>query len=164
MVRVICPRRSRDYEFVMSLQPFKVSILRVMSVSAAAGFIVFFICIILIADLGQGKPWWSFIEKIPYGDKVGHLGLVGMLSFLCNLAFPSKKTGVLGSFVTRTTLVLLILLSLEELSQGFIKGRTLDFYDWLADLAGLAIGQFAAVWIHKQISDRKIKSPATTGP
>ena len=56
------------------------------------------------------------------------------------------------------------LVSLEELSQGFIKGRTLDFYDWLADLAGLAIGQFVAAWIHKMSSNGKIKSPATRAP
>lgn len=135
----------------MSRTPLKVSIPRVLAVSAAVGFIVFFIWIVLIADLGEGKPWWSFIEKIPYGDKVGHLGLVGMLSFLCNLAFPARKH---GAVVTRTTLVLLIVLSLEELSQGFIKGRTLDFYDWLADLAGLAIGQIGAAWIHKLTTNK----------
>jgi polysaccharide biosynthesis protein VpsQ len=121
------------------------SILRPLATLAAAGFVVFFIWIVMIADRGNGTPWWSFIDRIPCGDKVGHLGLIGTLSFLCNLAFPSRKSGFLPRIVTLTTVVLLVLLSMEELSQGFIKTRHLDFYDWLADLAGLALGQFGAM-------------------
>ena len=41
-------------------------------------------------------------------------------------------------------MILLALLSLEELAQAFIPTRTCDFFDWLADLAGLALGQAAA--------------------
>ncbi|MEO5915708.1 MAG: VanZ family protein [Luteolibacter sp.] len=131
------------------------SIRRPLAVLAATGFIVFFIWIVAIADRGNGTPWWSvIIDRLPYGDKVGHLGLIGTMSFLCNLAFPSRK---LAGFITIATLVLLIALSLEELSQGFVKTRHLDFYDWLADLAGLAIGQFCAMGF-------LLKSPATTAP
>lgn len=122
------------------------SILRSLATLAAAGFVIFFIWIVVIADRGNGTPWWSFIiDRIPCGDKVGHLGLIGMMSFLCNLAFPSRKSGFLPRFITLTTLILLVLLSMEELSQGFIKTRHLDFYDWLADLSGLALGQFIAM-------------------
>ncbi|MEO7100611.1 MAG: VanZ family protein [Luteolibacter sp.] len=130
--------------------------LRRPAVLAAVAFIAFFIWIVVIADEGQGTPWWSvIIDHLPYGDKVGHLCLIGTMSFLCNLAFPSRKL----RFVTMTTLVLLIVLSLEELSQGFIKSRHLDFFDWLADLAGLAVGQFCAMKIRGCL-----KSPATTAP
>lgn len=122
------------------------SILRSLATLAAAGFVIFLIWIVVIADRGNGTPWWSFIiDRIPCGDKVGHLGLIGMMSFLCNLAFSSRKSGFLPRFITLTTLILLVLLSMEELSQGFIKTRHLDFYDWLADLSGLALGQFIAM-------------------
>lgn len=122
------------------------SIFRSLATLAAAGFVIFFIWIVVIADRGNGTPWWSFIiDRIPCGDKVGHLGLIGMMSFLCNLAFPSRKSGFLPRFITLTTLILLVLLSMEELSQRFIKTRHLDFYDWLADLSGLALGQFIAM-------------------
>ena len=102
----------------------------------------------MIADRGIGTPWWSFIERIPFGDKLGHLGLIGTMSFLCNLAFPSRK---LAGLITVTTLILLIALSLEELSQGWIKGRHLDLFDWLADLVGLAIGQLLAMGLRKAV-------------
>lgn len=116
---------------------------RAVAIVSATAFTGFFIWIIVIADKADGMPWWSFIGRIPFGDKAGHLGLVGTLSFLCNLAFSSKKPGQ-PRFITRTTWVLFCLLSLEELSQGFIPHRHLDVFDWLADLAGLAVGQFCA--------------------
>ena len=111
---------------------------------AALAFIAFMITIITLADRGEGSRWWGFIERIPYGDKVGHLGLIGTLSLLCNLAIPPRSYAFLPRFITLTTMVLLALLSLEELAQAFIPTRTCDFFDWLADLAGLALGQAAA--------------------
>ncbi len=117
---------------------------RLLAMAAACGFIGFFIWIIVIADKAEGVPWWLFIHQIPFGDKVGHFGLVSVLSFLCNLAFARREVHQ-PRFITRTTWVLLVLLSLEELSQGFIPHRQLDFFDWLADLAGLAVGQFVAM-------------------
>jgi hypothetical protein len=125
-------------------------IYQVSTVLAAVGFIVFFICIVMIADRGDGTPWWSFINEIPYGDKMGHLGLMGTMSFLCNLAFPSRRPDFFKRFFTVTTLVLLALISAEELSQGFIATRTLDLLDWLADLAGLSIGQFFALRVRSR--------------
>jgi len=128
---------------------------RALAVSAAVSFLVFFIWIVTIADKGGGTPWWSFIDRIPAGDKVGHFCLIGTMSFLCNLAFPSRKLRL----VTMTTLVLLLALTLEELSQGFIKTRHLDLFDWLADLAGLAAGQLGAAKLRGFL-----KSRATTAP
>ncbi len=117
---------------------------RPLAMAAACGFIGFFVWIIVIADRAEGVPWWSFIHQIPFGDKVGHFGLVGALSFLCNLAFARRGSNR-PRFITRTTWVLLLVLSLEELSQGFIPHRHLDLFDWLADLAGLAVGQILAM-------------------
>ena len=121
-------------------------LIRPLVVFAAACFMVFFIWIVVIADEAKGTPWWSFIiADIPYGDKVGHLCLIGSMSFLCNLAIPSRKPGFLRRTLTLTTFVLLVLVTLEELSQGFIASRTLDFFDWLADLVGLGCGQWLAL-------------------
>lgn len=121
------------------------SSLRPLAILTAVGFIIFFIWIVGIANSGNGALWWSFIDRIPFGDKVGHLGLIGTMSFLCNLAFPSRRAGFPVRWVTLTTFILFVLLSLEELSQAFIKTRHLDLFDWVADLAGLAIGQFCAM-------------------
>ncbi|MEI7909560.1 MAG: VanZ family protein [Verrucomicrobiota bacterium] len=111
---------------------------------AALAFITFFIMLVCIADRGEGDQWWAFIGSIPYGDKFGHLGLTSTLALLCNLAIPPRPGTRLTRIFTLVTLVLLVVLSLEELSQAFIPARTCDFFDWLADLAGLSLGQFTA--------------------
>ena len=124
---------------------------RTLARMAALAFIAFFITIVGIADRGEGDQWWAFIGHIPYGDKVGHIGLIGTLTLLCNLAIPPRPSTRLTRFITLTTLVLLVMLSLEELSQAFLPTRTCDFFDWLADLAGLALGQFTASMLRRRI-------------
>lgn len=122
--------------------------------ASAAGFILFLLLVITLANRGEGDPWWSFIHHIPFGDKVGHIGLFGTLGFLCNLAFPSRRFGGNPFIVTKTTLVLLALITVEELSQIFIPSRSFDIIDWLADLVGLACGQTAALIISKTTTTR----------
>ena len=112
---------------------------------AAIAYVAFFITIVIIADRGEGDRWWAFIHQIPYGDKIGHLVLIGMLSLLCNLALAPRKVSHLPPFITLTTFVLLVLLTLEEIAQAFLPTRTCDLGDWLADLAGLALGQWLAL-------------------
>jgi polysaccharide biosynthesis protein VpsQ len=113
------------------------------------GFILFMLLIVTIANRGEGGRWWSFIHQIPYGDKLGHVVLMGALCLLCNLAFTPRRVRFLPPFITRVTFILFAIITLEELSQAFIATRTCDFFDWLADLAGLALGQMAASSIRK---------------
>jgi hypothetical protein len=127
---------------------------------AALGFIAFLIAAVVIANRGEGAQWWSFIHEIPYGDKLGHIGLFGTLSFLCNLAFPSRRFGRQPFLITLTTLVLLTIVSLEELSQAFIPTRSFDVLDWLADLIGIAAGQTAAD-LCKRLSGKTTNAPTT---
>jgi hypothetical protein len=115
----------------------------------AGAFILFMLLIVTIANRGEGDRWWSFLQHIPYGDKLGHVGLMGTLCLLCNLAFTPRSLRFLPAFITRVTFILFTLITLEELSQAFIATRSCDPLDWLADLAGLALGQMAATGIRK---------------
>lgn len=133
--------------------PFTIMI-RKASVAAAVAFIAFLILVIIIADRGDGGKWWAFLEHVPNGDKVGHLGLIGTLSLLCNLAFHPRQPRWLPRWITLVTLILLVILSGEEIAQAFIPTRTCDLFDWLADLAGLAIGQTVALWLRKRFFHR----------
>ncbi len=115
--------------------------------ASACAFGASIIAAIVIANRGEGDAWWPFLKHIPFGDKTGHLCLFSTLAFLCNLALPQFRFRFLPRFVTGITFVLFLLTSLEELAQAFIPSRTCDLADWLADLAGLAIGQFAAAGV-----------------
>ena len=116
----------------------------------AGCFMLFMLLIVTIANRGEGDRWWSFIHGIPHGDKLGHVGLMGTLCLLCNLVFTPRSILFLPPFITRATVVVFTLVTLEELSQAFISTRSCDPLDWLADLAGIAIGQMAATAFRKK--------------
>ena len=122
---------------------------RIAPILAALIFAMFFVSIIAIANRGDGPNWWPFIERLPLGDKIGHLGLVGALSLLCNFAFRFRQPTWLPRVVTPVSFILLVLLTSEELSQAFIPSRTCDPFDWLADLLGIACGQWLAIRMGK---------------
>lgn len=121
-----------------------------MARAIALGFILFPIAVAVIADRGKGDEWRPFIQNIPMGDKFGHVGLFGTLAFLCNLAFPVRRPSSLPRFITRTTLILLTVISAEEIARAFIPLRSFDPTDWLADLIVLAAGQTLALIILKK--------------
>lgn len=124
---------------------------RILFGTLAFSFLVFFIVIVIIADRGDGNRWWGFLVRHRYGDKLGHLILVGTLSFLGNLAFSLRPLPRLPRWITTITLILFLLLTIEELSQAFIPSRTCDVFDWLADLCGLALGQVAALGLRARL-------------
>jgi VanZ family protein len=111
---------------------------------AALVFGLIIIAAVVIANLGYGESFWPIITHTPNADKVGHIGIFGIMGFLSNLALPNFRIRHLPRLVTAITFFLFVLVSLEEISQAFIPSRVCDVFDWLADVAGLAIGQIAA--------------------
>lgn len=124
---------------------------RILFRSLALSFLVFFIVIVIIADRGDGNRWWGFLVRHAYGDKLGHLILVGTLSLLGNLALSLRPLPRLPRWVTTITFILFLLLTIEELSQAFIPSRSCDVFDWLADLCGLALGQVVALGLRARL-------------
>lgn len=93
--------------------------------------------IIFLADRGDSQFIFSWIRSIPGGDKIGHFILIGGLAFVANfcLSCRSLKIGqrhfLLGSFIV------VLLASLEEFSQLFIRYRTFDLLDLAFDFLGI---------------------------
>ena len=143
------PRRLQNSATRQAGHAIASAVKRVAPILAALIFATFFVSIIVIANSGDGPNWWPFIERLPMGDKIGHLGLVGALSLLFNFAFRLRQPGWLPSVVTPVSFILLVLLTSEELSQAFIPSRTCDPFDWLADLLGIACGQWFATRLGK---------------
>jgi VanZ family protein len=107
--------------------------------TTALGFFILILWIIYLANTGQSNILFDIISYIPYGDKIGHFMLYGVLTLLANLAFAFKlfKLAVCKVYIG-STLVLIFAL-IEELSQHYFSTRTLDFYDLVADSLGVAM-------------------------
>ena len=73
----------------------------------------------------------------PMMDKVGHLGMFGVLGAL--LAFGLHRTGVRAS-IAWPLLFALAVGAFDELHQRSVPGRSSDWRDLVADLVGCALG------------------------
>lgn len=110
---------------------------------AALLFVLFIVLVILSADAGR-MPWFiKIMYDFPNGDRVGHVVLFGILSFLLASAFPRKFR--VGSFsLPIATAVLSVLCIAEECSQSLFSTRTFDLVDLTCSFTGISLGTWAA--------------------
>ena len=117
----------------------------------AIGFFGFIGWVIYLANTGQKSVFFELVEAIPYGDKLGHFCLFGLLTLFINLAFKFKTMNIAGRPIYLSVLIVSTFVILEELSQYFVESRTLDFVDLIADFVGIAVfGAFSA-WLCKKL-------------
>lgn len=105
-------------------------------------FFLFIIWVIYDANQGNSNLFITFTASIPYGDKLGHIGLYGMLTLLINIASRCYIVRFGKARLQLGTLVVLLFSLIEELSQGMMPNRTLDMGDAVADVVGIVIGSY----------------------
>ncbi len=91
----------------------------------------------LVVLVDQGRMWdplKDLVWKTPYGDKVAHFLLVGLLSGLAVRASRGHRW-LLG--LPTAALAVFVLATGEELSQRWFPPRTVDLYDFLANTSGI---------------------------
>ncbi len=111
--------------------------------------------IIFLAD-SRGTSYFSFLRLLPFGDKIGHFCLMGTFSFVVNMALNARSLRVWKLNYLLGSLIVLIVVTLEEFSQLFVRGRTFDLMDLLADAAGIVIfGEFAHLIVKKYILSKQ---------
>ena len=113
-------------------------------------FVVLLIAIVIMADRGQLPRFVVAIYSYPGGDKLGHFILMGILSFLVNLALMSRSTPRLSRRVLLGNLIILVVVGMEEVSQLLFKTRTFSFSDLASSYAGILcfayLASLAARW------------------
>ena len=96
------------------------------------------------SGIGVGNSLGGLVSSVPGGDKVGHFLLFGTLGFLVNAWLGRSGCSVL-THVKVTLLVSLVVL-VEELSQIYLPHRNFDVFDIVADLAGIILFSIFAYW------------------
>lgn len=108
-------------------------------------FSLFIIGVILLADLGR-LGILNVVNRIPYGDKIGHFLLYGLLTLLIDLAlFRSRPNLSRHLLALRVALILALLIGLEEYSQQFFTNRTFDLIDLFFSYLGVAFFSWVAL-------------------
>ena len=113
-------------------------------------FAIFIALVIRAANSGQGDRYWSFLDAVPYGDKLGHVVLMGILCLLLNLALRCRTVRIRTVPILLGTLFVSAFVIIEEFSQLFIRHRSFDLGDLLADAIGITLASGLALLICKQ--------------
>lgn len=109
---------------------------------APISFLIFISCIILLANMGYGPNFWSFLNYIPYGDKICHFVLYGLMTVAIEKLFNFKQLG-------RGAIFALLFVIIEEFSQILFSTRTFSIADLFWSIAGVTI--FEIIILLKQI-------------
>lgn len=117
----------------------------------AVGFGALIITIVVLADTHHlGFLGWHY--DFPYGDKVGHFLLFGLLSLLVNRAVLGQQHAQPPwNVAVRAGIVLALLIGFEEFSQAWFPGRTSS----CADLAASYLGVSLFAWAALKIAERR---------
>lgn len=117
--------------------------------------VVYFLILVGLVFLANNKGTrylLNFTGNIPFGDKLGHFFLMGFFSFLMNLVLQAKTFQIWKIRVLSGSLLVLIIVTLEEFSQIFVSGRTFDSGDLIADCLGILVfGKFARLMLRRKV-------------
>jgi len=114
----------------------------------AIGWLVVCGVIIYFADRGLLKPVYRFIGHYPGSDKVGHFFLIGGSAGLLNLALGLRTVRWLGRGWLLGSGLVVVVCTLEEISQYWLPARSFDLLDLAGDYAGI----FVFGWLAKAVA------------
>ena len=103
------------------------------------GFFLFIGFIIFLADRADHNFAFRLIGHIPYGDKVMHALLYGVMALLLNYGLNFKSKKIFGFNMQVGALIVLTFAGLEEITQYWLPSRTCDFGDFVADTVGVVL-------------------------
>ena len=112
---------------------------------------VILIFIVIVANLGLGPSVFPFIYLIPGLDKAGHFILMGVLSFLINSVMSASRVNIFSVDFLKGSLVVIVIATIEEFSQLFLKFRAFSILDLFFGYSGIIIfGYFAAYLVNRK--------------
>ncbi len=115
------------------------------------------IVIVLLADT-RHLGFLHAVYDIPFGDKVGHFVLFGLLSLSVNLAvFEARPAGNRIRLAAATSAILALLIGMEEFSQRWIRSRTFSLLDLTASYLGVAFFAWLAIKWEKRKPSNALK-------
>ena len=102
-------------------------------------FFALILFIIFLADTADHNFAFSLIGHIPYGDKLMHGLLYGVMALLLNYGLKFKSYKLFGFNMQLGAMIVLTFAGLEELSQYWLPSRTCDVIDFVADMVGVVL-------------------------
>jgi hypothetical protein len=109
------------------------------------------VLVTLVVNLGYGLVFLGIAQWLPGGDGTAHFLVMGGLSAAVNLGFGNARYRGVPVGIPLVTSLLCVATTLEELSQGFVRGRSLQLEDLVASYAGILVAAAAVTpWVRKE--------------
>jgi len=102
-------------------------------------FFFFILWLMLAADFDQPNVVMDIGHRVPFGDKIGHFFLFGILALLMNMALKFRRMNILSRTFHVGSVFVLVFAIFEEFTQLAFDTRTFDFADMLFDLFGIGL-------------------------
>ena|SRR5256885_3919787 len=122
-----------------------------MKMKWLAGVYILLLCaIVFLVDQKRFQFLFKFVRETPYGDKLGHFLLMGGFSFILNMAMGCATIKVWRLRLLKGSLIVALVVTLEEFSQLFIRYRTFDLIDLTCDYLGIFLFAQLAYFLTKR--------------
>ena len=113
----------------------------------AGVYVLILVMLVFLADQKAYQFLFRPVRNLPYGDKAGHFILMGLFSLILNLALSCRTVKVWKLNLLSGSLIVAIVVTLEEFSQLFIRYRSFDPVDLWCDYAGIFLFGQLACWM-----------------
>lgn len=91
------------------------------------------------ASTGRALLFFELLERIPMGDKLVHVVLMGTLAFLLNLMLGGRTFSINGVPILLGSCIAVGFVTIEEFSQIYIPLRNFDWIDLIANYTGIIL-------------------------
>lgn len=102
-------------------------------------YVLVLLGIIVAADTGRLQPLFALLQRIPYGDTVGHFVLLGLLSLMLNSAYHTGLLRIGPLTATKLSWAIAVLITIEEFSQLAFVNRSFSLTDLAANYLGIFV-------------------------
>jgi polysaccharide biosynthesis protein VpsQ len=115
--------------------------------------------IVYLADQRTTQYLFRPIRNLPLGDKIGHFLLMGFFAFLLNLSLNARALRFWKFNYLLGSVFVLVVVTLEEFSQLFVRGRTFDWRDLVSDYLGIFLfGEIARFICQRNKETKNLKT------
>lgn len=115
----------------------------------AISYTLFLVLLVFLVDQGRYQFLFRFVRETPYGDKAGHFLLMGLFSLVVNLALSCRRIRWGRFNLLAGSLIVILVVTLEEFSQRFVRYRTFDLVDLAFDYTGIFLFGLLATYLTK---------------
>ncbi|PSB53803.1 VanZ family protein [Chamaesiphon polymorphus] len=116
-------------------------------------FFLFVASIIVGSNVGRLTSITSLVDSLPFGDKWGHLVLIGLLTFLLNHALSGRKMKIGRLKILLGGTIVAVAITVEEISQIWMPLRSFDLIDLSANYLGITLAGLPW-WNRNAVVDR----------